>query len=432
MLTRIQARNYRCLKHVDQRLSHFDIMVGGNGVGKSTFLDVISLVGEIVSQPRDSLNAALRKRSTSLSQLLFDSETELFEIAVEATIPEPISRMVDQLGPDSVVRFQVQIGHSSNSPGKVGILNEKLMIRRHGTTGAWTHPESKRQDGTKPVLRSGSIMEADGFSVVDDFHQAFTVVSRNEGLTIFTYENPPEPGKVGFTQFHLAPGSVGFANLPEDRGQFPVATWFRRYLAESISVLTLEPEKLKRPVGIANTHSDGMLNIPELVSILSADNPNGFSDWISHLRIALPDLHTISVAERPEDRQRYIVTQYADDRHVPSWLLSDGTLRLIGLTLPAYALDDGRVFLIEEPENCIHPLAIEVVMQSLSSMYESQVFVTTHSPAILSLAEPENILCFSKSVEEGTSIVRGSDHPRLSDWKKSVDLGTLLASGILG
>jgi hypothetical protein len=28
--------------------------------------------------------------------------------------------------------------------------------------------------------------------------------------------------------------------------------------------------------------------------------------------------------------------------------------------------------------------------------------------------------------------VRGSEHPRLKEWKGTMDLGTLLASGVLG
>ena len=59
--------------------------------------------------------------------------------------------------------------------------------------------------------------------------------------------------------------------------------------------------------------------------------------------------------------------------------MSEGTLRLLALTVIAYLPDAGRIYLIEEPENGIHPLATEAVYQSLSSVYGSHVFITTHS-----------------------------------------------------
>ena len=66
---------------------------------------------------------------------------------------------------------------------------------------------------------------------------------------------------------------------------------------------------------------------------------------------------------------RYLVILYANGARVPSWLASDGTSRLLALTIPAYLRNLEGVFLVEEPENGIHPRAIETVIQSLSSIY---------------------------------------------------------------
>jgi predicted ATPase len=117
---------------------------------------------------------------------------------------------------------------------------------------------------------------------------------------------------------------------------------------------------------------------------------------------------------------------------VPSWLISDGTLRLLALTLLAYLPDTSGVFLIEEPENGIHPRAVETVFQSLSSVYDAQVLLATHSPVVLSVAKPEQVLCFARTPDGATDIVRGSEHPRLREWRGETDLGTLFASGVLG
>ena len=123
---------------------------------------------------------------------------------------------------------------------------------------------------------------------------------------------------------------------------------------------------------------------------------------------------------------------YFGGLEVPSAVASDGTLRLLALTLPAYMPDFKGVYLIEEPENGIHPRAVEAMFQSLSSVYGAQILPATHSPVILSIAEADTALCFAKTPDGATGVVLGSEHPALRDWKGETNLGTLFAGGVLG
>jgi predicted ATPase len=113
-------------------------------------------------------------------------------------------------------------------------------------------------------------------------------------------------------------------------------------------------------------------------------------------------------------------------------MASDGTLRLLALTIPAYLPDFEGIYLIEEPENGIHPKAVETMYQSLESVYGAQILLATHSPVVLSIAEANSLLCFAKASDGATDIVKGNEHPRLREWKGETDLGVLFASGVLG
>jgi predicted ATPase len=161
------------------------------------------------------------------------------------------------------------------------------------------------------------------------------------------------------------------------------------------------------------------------------DEPR-FRDWVRHLRTALPDIEDIKTVERQDDRHRYLTIEYQGGLSVPSWMASDGTLRLLALTLPAYLPEFQGIYLIEEPENGIHPRAVETMFQSLSSVYNGQILMATHSPVILSVADPDHVLCFAKTVEGATDIVTGSDHPSLAQWRGEPNLGVLFAGGVLG
>ena len=234
--------------------------------------------------------------------------------------------------------------------------------------------------------------------------------------------------------FRLGPQKSALANLPEDETKFPVATWFKELLMAGVQTLALNSARMRgsSPPGAPRVFLPDGSNLPWVVDRLARKHRQRLNDWVAHVRTALPDVKSIRTVERAEDRHRYIVLEYENGLKVPSWLISDGTLRLLALTLLAYLPDIEGVFLVEEPENGIHPRAVETVFQSLSSVYGAQVLLATHSPVVVGTAKADQVLCFARTPEGATDIVRGSDHPRLRAWKGETDLGTLFATGVLG
>ena len=75
-----------------------------------------------------------------------------------------------------------------------------------------------------------------------------------------------------------------------------------------------------------------------------------FREWASHVRTVLPDLKEIRTMQRDDDRHCDLVVRYSNGLEVPSWVVSDGTLRLLALTLPAYLERLAVIYLNEEPD----------------------------------------------------------------------------------
>ena len=125
------------------------------------------------------------------------------------------------------------------------------------------------------------------------------------------------------------------------------------------------------------------------------------------------------------------MVHYRNGLEAPFWLVSDGTLRFLALTLSAYLPYPEGPYLIEQPENGIHPRNVETLMDSLSSIYGAQILLATHSAAVLSQVRTDQLLCFARDDKNGTDVVVGSAHPRLRDWPGVLDLGLLHASGVL-
>ena len=235
-------------------------------------------------------------------------------------------------------------------------------------------------------------------------------------------------------RYRVGPRKAALGGVPDDPDRFPIAIWVRNLLLEGIRVLALNSAAMRRPVSpsVSRRFSVEGANLPIVIRDLKEHEPT-YQDWVAHVRTILPDIMEIDVHERPEDRHLYLAIRYGSTTEpVPSWLVSDGTLRLLALTLLAYIPEHSGIYLIEEPENGIHPKAVEGVFQSLSSVYQGQVLVATHSPLFLGLAEPDQLLCFAKNPSGAVSIVSGDKHPALKNWRGQVDLSTLYAAGVLG
>lgn len=419
MITLVEALNYRCLRYVHRPLKPFHVLVGPNASGKTAFLDVIGFLSDLVSE---GLDAALSERSPNPEELLFRRQGDRMELAVEARIPATQRELTSRPELDTV-RYEVAIGFDETMRS-FEIKAERLLLKK-----------GKIQE---PPQRSFFPMPPDApDSLLTNIHRRDSKAIINKvpgGNDNFYSETYSRSGRGWAPSFRLGAHRSAFGNLLADENSFPVATWFQNYLTTWVQNIALNSQAIKRPsppTRIAGFLPDGS-NLPWAVSRLREENPERHKAWIIHLRTALPDLLDIATIERPEDRHCYMVYEYAGGPRVPSWLVSDGTLRLTALTLPAYLVGLRGIYLIEEPENGIHPVAVSTAYDSLLSMYDAQVLLATHSPVVLNAARMDDVLCFAKDSSGSTDIVIGSEHPMLQQWQGGVNLGTLLASGILG
>jgi predicted ATPase len=77
-----------------------------------------------------------------------------------------------------------------------------------------------------------------------------------------------------------------------------------------------------------------------------------------------------------------------------AFLMSDGTLRLLGILLALEQKSRLELLGIEEPEATIHPAALTTLFEAIAAASSrTQVVVTTHSPDVLNLVPILNIRC---------------------------------------
>ena len=417
MILRMDVLNYRSLRHVGQNMNDFQVLIGPNASGKTSFIDALAFLSDLV---KEGLDAAVTARSGNARDLIWQRKAGNFEIAIELLVPEN-QRKTHSDGTTTICRYEVAVSVDENTDA-IGILRERVLIedrklllrripRRFGKGGLLTIPNSIFRENSKQKF--------------------FEVVNKTKsGKAYFA----AEVGAQWKNYFQLGARKSALANLPDDVTKFPIAIWLKETLSKGVRVIRLNSQVMQKasPPGKQTEFLPDGSNIPWVVEALKKNNVQRFNDWLEHVRTFLPDVVDIKTILREEDRHRYLMLHYNNGLQAPSWTISDGTLRLLALTLIAYIEDSAGIYMVEEPENGVHPKAIEAIYQSLTSVYNSQVLMTTHSPVFLALAEPDQLLCFSKNKEGATVIVKGADHPALQKWRGGVSLGSLFAGGVLG
>lgn len=419
MITLIEALNYRCLRYNSQPLGPFHVLVGPNASGKSTFLDVISFLGSFIT---DGLETAISQRTQNFQDLVWGRRGTGFELAIEAKIPENKRELLNKNNTFNTIRYELSIEFDTDL-SEISITAERgLLLTRS--------PIIEKQNNLFPesVEPPKSILQPKSQKGV---RSIFT--KAKGGNDNYYSEVEDRSGKGWMPAFKLGPKKSTLSNLPEDESRFPVATWLKGLLSEGIQKLVLNSELIRKasPPGQGRGFNTDGSNLPWVIDDLKKKDNDNFIDWLSHLQTALPDIENIHIIERPDDKHKYLMLVYKGGLKIPSWVASDGTLRLLALTLPAYLPDLTGIFLIEEPENGIHPQGVETMFQSLSSVYDAQIIMATHSPIILSMVEADKVLCFAKTQDGVVDIVAGDKHPALRDWQGETNLGTLFASGVL-
>ena len=417
MIRLIEALNYRCLRYVRQPLDRFHVLVGPNASGKTTFLDVVSFLGRLIS---GGLDEAVTDRTSNFHDLIWQRAGDGFELAIEAAIPARLRKKLSQ--PDyDVIRYEISLGIDPQT-NEINIRAEKALLKHCEDDVV---PEKMLFPG--PVEVPKSIVTSTGARGTK------TIVNKVPGGND-NFHAEVAGKKAWEFSYKLGPRKSALANLPSDESRFPVCAWLKDLLGEGLEHLVLNSMLMRKasPPGQGYRFRPDGSNIPWVVAELKEKHPDRFRDWIAHVNTALPDIEDIRIVDREDDRHRYLMICYRGGLEVPSWVASDGTLRLLALTLPAYLPEARGIYLIEEPENGIHPKAVETAFQSLSSVYDAQVLLATHSPVVLSISGVEDVLCFAKTPEGATDIVRGSDHPDLKNWRGETNLGVLFAAGVLG
>ena len=424
IINRIQVLNYGCLRYVDVPMDRFHVLIGPNASGKSTLMDAIKFVSDVV---RDGVESAWMRRTSNFADLVWDRpenpQEQRFEIALEFALPDEVCQLLPADRAFTLFRYEIAVGIDPET-GRVSLLEERGDL----------HPDTRYRPRQlsffpSPMDPPPTIMTsrvAHGRRNVFRRHQ--TTLSR------FSVETVEKTGSINWSPgFNLSSDRSMMTFLPDRGNEFPASTLAMSHLRDKVVTIALNSALLREasPPGLGvDLRPDGS-NVPWVIEGLLEASPERWQWWMGHIQCGLDGFEMVRTVRRDDDAHRYLVVHYSNGLQAPSWKVSDGTLRLLALTMLAYLPGADGLYLIEEPENGIHPGALEDLYNSLSCVYDAQVLLASHSPMFVAVADVENLFCFGKTVEGVVDVVPGKSHPHLRNWQYETDLGTFFASGIL-
>lgn len=389
MIKRVTIKGYKSFKKLSLDLKPLTVIFGPNASGKSNFLDALYLISRAVTK-RNLSEAFEGHRGLPLESFYYGDkgyEENLrkstigftFEIDVVLS-PSVISKVeeivnakrrgIDSSAPskkiitESRLRYHLEI-EGLPETGYLRVMDERLCATKSNGEEKKRSAFLERQ-GDQIHLR----MEGQAHPIYHSRGLDHTVIS----------ESLYEPHYPHITAFRLE-----------------LANWYTYYL---------EPRVLMRddvPLSEIDSMGPRGQNLAAFLNTLKHKYPKDFDSLNLSLRRILPTEAVIDIDLLKEGRVGLRLSE--NGIWFSARLISEGTLRVIGLLAAVHPRNPAALIAFEEPENGIHPVRLRLVCEILknaSQQYEKQIIVTTHSPILPEYFDDKDLFVCRKDDRQTT------------------------------
>ncbi|MEK8018077.1 MAG: AAA family ATPase [Candidatus Parabeggiatoa sp.] len=376
MIRKLKIVNYKSLKNVEVTLSNLMVIFGANAVGKSNLFDALNLLSRLVTQ-KNLKEAFAEHRGVPIEAVHYAQgtmpelqKTHTISFAVEVELSEAVVQEVEtrirelsqdiegeiqnkSLITDRVLRYEVGLQIELNS-GQMAVVNESM------TSVAQEGGQTLRQPFLETVENQLHLWrEGQSRPTVHQTGLDYTIVS--------TALYPPH---------------------------YPHLTAFQKEMSHCHGYY-FEPRALMRAgnniAQVTHLGSKGE-DLAAFYHTLAHQNPQQFKALKLAAKQLLPRLTDLEI-ERT-DKSELFLRIWEEKACFSNRLISEGTLRVLGLLAALSPTSGATTLCYEEPENGVHPRRLRPLSELIKNVASSnrQILINTHSPILPTYFNHEALL----------------------------------------
>ena len=378
-----RVQNYRALHDVTlgrlssqqagAPLTPFTVVIGKNGVGKSTLFDAFGFVADCLSH--DVETACDMKQRGGFERLRSSGSQDAIRFEIyyrEAKRERPMT---------------YELAIALDESGRPFVASEMLKQRRKGQTHGRPYPFLRLQHGKG------------------------TVWAGNEALQAKEGEEDTAKETVELTDLR----QLGIATLGTLK-EHPRIKQFRDFL-KGWYLSYFYPDAARSlpsagPQKHLNSHGDNIGNVVQFME--QREQRDRFKLILARIAAKIPGVKSIDTEVTVDKR---VVLRFNDgsfDDPFYAQQMSDGTLKVFAYLLLMEDPDPPPFICIEEPENGLYHKLLEALAQEFRAHATGkknapQIFVTTHQPYFVDALSADEVWILEKGTDGYSAVRRASD-----------------------
>jgi len=373
----ISIRGFRRLRQVDLEMRDLIVMIGANGAGKTSFLDILSV---LAASANGNLPKMLQSKG-GLNQILTRGKAYELEIAVSMKVPD---------------RRPLKYDLTLSPKGISYEISKETLTQQNNPTA----PEP--------------------FKYIESYGLDIRYFSQLERKLL-----PPD-----WEHDHL---ETSLSQVPK---MYREPESLRKTLASctyygALNVSENSPIRLPqamRPAKLPGASGEDLVSCLYDLRETDRDRFEMVEDVIS---IAFPDFERLNFPPVAAGTISMTWTDKNFSQPIYVHELSEGTLRFLWLVTLLQSQSLTTITLLDEPEISLHPeLLRHLVYLMREASKHTQLIVATHSDRLIRFLEPHEVLICD--LEEGEAKMTWADTLDLDKWLEDYSLDQVWAMNLMG